>query len=123
LKFLKEHGKVIIYVIIWYLCFHTTSKCKYLIENVVDTIIGISILSNTLQSIRTPIIIEINISNLPIFFIFHCFILYINNEKIIIILILLSTNIYGQLRDRVYKKTDIFEVIFWKVWTTTYIKI
>jgi endonuclease G len=33
-------------------------------------------------------------------------------KKIIIILILLSTNIYGQLRDRVYKKTDIFEVIY-----------
>jgi hypothetical protein len=31
--------------------------------------------------------------------------------KKIIILILLSTNIYGQLRDRVYK-TDIFEVIY-----------
>jgi DNA/RNA endonuclease G (NUC1) len=32
-------------------------------------------------------------------------------KKIIIILILLSTNIYGQLRDRVYKK-NIFEVIY-----------
>jgi sulfur relay (sulfurtransferase) DsrC/TusE family protein len=42
LKFLKEHGKVIIYVIIWYSCFHTTSKCKYLIEMLYQILIGIS---------------------------------------------------------------------------------
>jgi endonuclease G len=33
-------------------------------------------------------------------------------KKIIILLLLLSTNIFGQVRDSVYKKTDIFEVIY-----------
>lgn len=33
-------------------------------------------------------------------------------KKIILILLLLSANIFGQVRDSVYKKTDIFEVIY-----------